>query len=109
MTSRAKTVRMPLYDASLSGMTNLSDSAWERGKMYTASRESINKRVSCTDCKKCGVYLLLSSKRVYVGQAVDLARRTRRHLADKAGWTGEQAPPPGAAPQIFDFALPVAK
>ena len=48
-------------------------------------------------------------KQVYVGQAVDLARRTRRHLADKAGWTGEQAPPPGAAPQIFDFALPVAK
>ena len=39
MTSRAKTVRMPLYDASLSGMTNLSDSAWESGKMYTAPRE----------------------------------------------------------------------
>ena len=87
MTSRAKTVRMPLYDGSLSGMTNLSDSAWERGKMYTASRESINKLISCTDCKKYGVYLLLSSKQVCDGQTVDLARCIRRHLADKVGWT----------------------
>ena len=87
MMSRAKTVRMPLYDGSLSGMTNLSNSAWERGKMYTASRESINKLISCTDCKKYGVYLLLSSKQVCDGWAVDLARRIRRHLADKVGWT----------------------
>lgn len=41
MTSRAKTVRMPLYDGSLSGMTNLSDSAWERGKMYTAPENQL--------------------------------------------------------------------
>lgn len=87
MTSRAKTVRMLLYDGSLDGMTNLSDSAWESGKMYTAPRESINKLISRTDCKKYGVYLLLSSRQVYVGQAVDLARRTRQHLADKAWWT----------------------
>lgn len=33
------------------------------------------------------MYLLLPSKRIYVGQAVDLARRIRRHLADKVGWT----------------------
>ena len=68
MMSRAKTVRMPLYDGSLSGMTNLSNSAWERGKMYTASRESINKLISCTDCKKYGVYLLLSSNRFAMGR-----------------------------------------
>lgn len=84
--AKAKTIKMLLYDGSLDGVTNISDSAWDGGKMYSAPRESINNLVSKADCKKYGVYLLLSDKQVYVGQAVDLERRTKQHLADKDWW-----------------------
>jgi len=77
---------MLLYDGSLNGVTNISDSAWESGKMYSAPRESIGNLVSRADCKKYGVYLLLSDQQVYVGQAIDLERRTKQHLTDKDWW-----------------------
>ena len=78
---------MLLYDGTLNGVTNVSDSAWELGKMYSAPRESIKDLVSREDCKKYGVYLLLSEQQVYVGQAIDLERRTKQHLTDKDWWT----------------------
>lgn len=87
MITKAKTIKMLLYDGSLNGVTNLSDSAWEIGKMYSAPRESISDLVSRADCKRYGVYLLLSQQQVYVGQAIDLERRTKQHLADKDWWT----------------------
>lgn len=87
MITKTKTIKMLLYDGSLNGVTNLSDSAWESGKMYSAPRESIGNLISRADCKKYGVYLLLSDQQVYVGQAVDLERRTKQHLSDKDWWT----------------------
>lgn len=87
MIAKTKTVRMLLYDGSLNGVTNISDSAWESGKMYSAPRDSIKDLAARADCKKYGVYLLLSDQQVYVGQAVDLERRTKQHLADKDWWT----------------------
>lgn len=87
MITKTKTIKMLLYDGSLNGVTNISDSAWELGKMYSAPRESINALVSRADCKKYGVYLLLSDQQVYVGQAIDLERRTKQHLTDKDWWT----------------------
>ena len=87
MGAKAKTIKMLLYDGSLSGVMNISDSAWESGKMYSAPRESINDLVSQGDCKKYGVYLLLSDQQVYIGQASDLERRTKQHLSDKDWWT----------------------
>ncbi len=87
MGSKAKTIKMLLYDGSLEGVTNISDSAWESGKLYSAPRESINALISRADCKKYGVYLLLSEQQVYVGQAIDLERRTKQHLTDKEWWT----------------------
>lgn len=87
MSTKTKTIKMLLYDGSLNGVTNISDSAWDGGKMYSAPRESINDLVSRADCKKYGVYLLLSENQVYVGQAIDLERRTKQHLADKDWWT----------------------
>lgn len=86
MTTKAKTIKMLLYDGSLSGVMNISNSAWDSGKMYSAPRESINALVEKADCKKYGVYLLLSDEKVYVGQASDLERRTRQHLTDKDWW-----------------------
>lgn len=87
MMTKTKTIKMLLYDGSLNGVTNISDSAWESGKMYSAPRESIGNLVTRADCKKYGVYLLLSDQQVYVGQAVDLERRTKQHLTDKDWWT----------------------
>ena len=87
MATKTKTIKMLLYDGSLDGVTNISDSAWESGKMYSAPRDSISALVSRADCKRYGVYLLLSEQQVYVGQAIDLERRTKQHLADKAWWT----------------------
>lgn len=86
MATKAKTIKMLLYDGSLSGVMNINDSAWESGKMYSAPRESINNLISRADCKKYGVYLLLSDQQVYVGQASDLERRTKQHLNDKDWW-----------------------
>lgn len=86
MSSKTKTIKMLLYDGSLNGVTNISDSAWESGKMYSAPRESIGDLVTRADCRKYGVYLLLSEQQVYVGQAVDLERRTKQHLTDKQWW-----------------------
>ena len=56
MITKTKTIKMLLYDGSLNGVTNISDSAWESGKMYSAPRESISALVSKADCKKYGVY-----------------------------------------------------
>lgn len=87
MAAKTKTIKMLLYDGTLNGVMNISDSAWESGKMYSAPRESINDLISRADCKKYGVYLLLSEQQVYVGQASDLERRTKQHLTDKDWWT----------------------
>ena len=87
MMTKTKTIKMLLYDGSLDGVTNISDSAWESGKMYSAPRESIDNLIIRADCKKYGVYLLLSNYQVYVGQAIDLERRTKQHLTDKNWWT----------------------
>lgn len=87
MSTKTKTIKMLLYSGSINGVINISNSAWESGKMYAAPRDSIEDLVSRADCKKYGVYLLLSEQLVYVGQARDLERRTRQHLADKNWWS----------------------
>lgn len=87
MLRQQKTIKMLLYDGTLNGVTNISDSAWQLGKMYSAPKESIANLLTSADCKKYGVYLLLSDQMVYVGQSIDLARRTKEHLQDKEWWT----------------------
>ncbi|MBR3431348.1 MAG: GIY-YIG nuclease family protein [Clostridia bacterium] len=86
MATKAKTIKMLLYDGTLNGVTNISDSAWAIGNMYSAPRESINALITKADCKRYGVYLLLSDKQVYVGQSSDLEKRTKQHLTDKDWW-----------------------
>ena len=86
MANTAKTIKMLLYDGDLSGVMKISNSAWHSGTMYSAPRNSIEKLIKRDDCKKYGVYLLLSDEQVYVGQARDLERRTKQHLADKDWW-----------------------
>lgn len=83
MNTKAKTVQLLLRDGSLNGVINIADSAWNPGEMYAAPREAVNDLVSLD---KYGVYLLLSNNRVYVGQAQDLERRIKQHLAGKDWW-----------------------
>lgn len=85
--AKAKTVQLLLYDGSLSGVINIADSAWNPGEMYAAPRDSINELLNLTDGSRFGVYLLLDKDTVYIGQAQDLARRIKQHLAGKAWWT----------------------
>ena len=83
MNAKAKTIQLLLRDGSLNGVINIADSAWNPGEMYASPRESVSGLVSLD---KYGVYLLLSSNRVYVGQASDLERRIKQHLAGKDWW-----------------------
>ena len=81
--TKAKTIQLLLYDGTLNGVINIADSAWNPGEMYASPRNAVNELVSLD---KYGVYLLLSSERVYVGQAQDLERRIKQHLAGKDWW-----------------------
>ena len=58
MSTKTKTIKMLLYSGSINGVINISNSAWESGKMYAAPRDFIEDLVSRADCKKYGVYLL---------------------------------------------------
>ena len=86
MIMKAKTIQMLLYDGDLSGVMYIEDTSWQIGAMFSSPRESIDDLIERADCKKYGVYLLLSDEQVYVGQARDLERRTRQHLTDKCWW-----------------------
>jgi len=81
--AKAKTIQLLLYDGTLNGVINIADSAWNPGEMYASPRNAVNELVSLD---KYGVYLLLSDDRVYVGQAQDLERRIKQHLAGKDWW-----------------------
>lgn len=84
--SGEKAIQIILKDGTLSGVMTVESAAWENGVIYSAPRNSINEFLSEVDCKKYGVYLLLSKRDIYVGQASDLARRTRQHLKEE-WWT----------------------
>lgn len=84
--SGEKAIQIILKDGTLSGVMTVESAAWENGVIYSAPRNSINEFLSEVDCKKYGVYLLLSQRDIYVGQASDLARRTRQHLKEE-WWT----------------------
>ena len=89
MSAKAKRVTLFLKDGTLDGLVNISESdGWDLGgELFSCPRNNINELLSedIID-NRVGVYLLLSNKRVYVGQAVDLKSRTRQHLLDKDWW-----------------------
>lgn len=86
MTARAKTINLLLYDGTLGGVISMEDSNWNSGEMYSAPRESVSALLKTDACNKYGVYLLLSSDMVYVGQASDLAKRITQHTVGKDWW-----------------------
>lgn len=86
MNAQAKTINLLLYDGDLDGVISIEDSSWNSGELYSAPRSSVDDLLTTDACKKYGVYLLLSSDTVYVGQSSDLAKRITQHKVGKDWW-----------------------
>ena len=86
MIAQAKTINLLLYDGNLNGVISIEDSSWNAGELYSAPRDSVNDLLETEACKKYGVYMLLSSDTVYVGQSFDLAKRVTQHTVGKDWW-----------------------
>ena len=86
MNPLAKTINLLLYDGSLNGVISIEDSSWNAGELYSAPRASASELLSTDACNKYGVYMLLSSNMVYVGQSSDLAKCLNQHIINKDWW-----------------------
>ena len=86
MKAQAKTINLLLYDGNLDGVISIEDSYWNAGELYSAPREPVSDLLETDACKKYGVYLLLSSDMVYVGQSSDLSKRLNQHIIGKDWW-----------------------
>lgn len=86
MNAQAKTINLLLYDGNLNGVISIEDSNWNSGELFSAPRESVTDLLKTDACNKYGVYLLLSSDMVYVGQSSDLAKRLTQHTIGKDWW-----------------------
>lgn len=88
MSAKAKKIELYLYNGTLNGMTYVSESdGWDLGGiLYSCPRESTDILLNDDSCDKYGVYLLLSSEKVYVGQSTDLRQRIKQHLLKKDWW-----------------------
>ena len=86
MSDKAKVINLLLSDGTLSGIMRVEDSSWYLGEMYSSPREKIEELLERDVCNKFGIYLLLSSSTVYVGQSVHLKQRIREHVLGKDWW-----------------------
>lgn len=84
--AKAKTINLLLNEGTLKGVISIEDSAWNRGELYSAPRESAEDLLASEACDKYGVYLLLSEDMVYIGQSSDLASRIKSHIIGKPWW-----------------------
>ena len=84
--TNAKSISMLLYDGTLNGVVNITDSGWSSGEMYASPRASVSDLFLQENTDNFGVYLLLSDDKVYVGQAQDLKKRIKQHLSGKDWW-----------------------
>ena len=82
----AKTIQLLLDSGDLKGVVMIEDSLWNNGQFYSAPRDVVDDLIKNDDCKKYGVYLLLSDDLVYVGQSSDLTRRLGEHMIGKLWW-----------------------
>lgn len=86
MDVQAKTINLLLYGGTLQNVISLEDSGWNAGIMYVSSRNSIDHLLETDACSRLGIYLLLSSDKVHVGQSSDLRRRLTQHLSGRDWW-----------------------
>lgn len=86
MSDKAKVINLLLSDGSLSGIMRVEDSSWYLGELYSAPRDKIDELVNNNACNKFGIYFLLSSDTVYVGQSIHLKKRIKEHILGKDWW-----------------------
>lgn len=84
--AKAKTIKLLLEDGTLNGVLTIEDTWWNTGEMYSAPRDAVAELLKLDVCDKYGIYMLLSEDMVYVGQAGDLSKRIKQHLAGKKWW-----------------------
>ena len=83
---REKAISILLKNGKLDGIINMESSSWNSGELYSSPRESVNELLKTDACKKYGVYLLLSTDKVYIGQSTDLLSRIKQHIIGKNWW-----------------------
>ena len=88
MPAKAKKITLYLGNGTLDGLVNISESdGWDLGgELFSCPRDNLNDLLNDDTIDRLGVYLLLSNKRVYVGQAVDVKTRLKQHLLGKDWW-----------------------
>lgn len=88
MDAKAKKIELYLYNGTLDGMTYVSESVgWDLGGiLYSCPRNSTDILLNDDSCDKYGVYLLISSDKVYIGQSTELRQRIKQHILHKNWW-----------------------
>jgi len=88
MLAKAKKITLYLENGTLDGLINISESdGWDfGGELYSCPRNKLDELVNDESADKVGVYMLLSNKQVYVGQATDLRSRIKQHKLSKDWW-----------------------
>lgn len=84
--SRAKVINVVLENGTLDGVVQISNKTGDDVTIFSAPRKNIDKLLDIEESNNFGVYLLLSDKKVYVGQATDLKRRIKNHVSNKKWW-----------------------
>lgn len=89
MKAKAKKITLYLENGTLDGLVNIGESSgWDHsGELYSCPRDKVDELTNdSTLFNKAGVYLLLSSDKVYIGQSVDLHSRIKQHKLSKEWW-----------------------
>lgn len=89
MQAKAKKITLYLENGTLDGLVNISETdGWDfGGELYSCPRDNVDALVNNPFINnKIGVYLLLSTDRVYVGQSIDLVSRITQHKLGKDWW-----------------------
>lgn len=88
MPAKAKKITLYLENGTLDGLINISESDGRDfgGELYSCPRDHLNELLNDDSVDKVGVYLLLSNKQVYIGQATDLRSRIKQHQLSKDWW-----------------------
>ncbi len=83
---RAKVINVILENGTLDGVVHILNQSGEDVAIFSAPRKNVDKLLELKESNYFGVYLLLSDNKVYVGQATDLKRRIKNHVASKDWW-----------------------
>ena len=83
---RAKVINVVLESGTLDGVVQISNKTGDDVIIFSAPRKSIDELLELEQSRNFGVYLLLSDKKVYIGQSTDLKNRIKNHIVNKDWW-----------------------